>query len=181
MIYIRDLFKKNRGKLIPVLSPDQSVYKAVKEMIQLDIEAYLIADENKVLGIFSENDYLNKLFLEGKDSKQTSVKEVMTKDIFYVGINKSLDECMNIMIAENIHHLPVNDGSTVVGFITIKDVIDAILEDRDLLIEQLFGYITGSQFNQRPEEYSYDPNNLIDSNASIGKKKKIHKLRSVDV
>jgi CBS domain-containing protein len=154
MIPVSVLVKRNHEKPIPIFKPNLSVHEVIKDMTQSGIEAALIMDKDKILGIFSERDCMRPILLNGIDSRDLRVEDAMTKDVYCIGSNSLLDECLSVMSANNIGYLPVIDGSVLVDFISMKEVVEVLVDDRDFLIEQLVRYITGNQFTRRPLEQS---------------------------
>jgi CBS domain-containing protein len=102
-------------------------------------------DQIGVAGILSERDYARKIVLLGKTSKDTPVEDIMTplSDLYKVKPENSVDDCMVLMTAKKVRHLPVFDGNTFVGIISIGDVVKSIIAEQESLIEQLSNYISG--------------------------------------
>ncbi len=125
------------------VSPSQSVYEALELMAQKDIGAVLVLENNKVIGIFSERDYARKVILKGKSSRETTVGELMTRDVLYIRPDQSLEECMALMTDKRIRHLPVIQNDKLIGIVTIGDVVKAIISDQEFTIHELENYISG--------------------------------------
>ena len=142
MITVRDILRQ-KGNQIWWVSPDRTVYDALKLMAEKNAGALLVLDGEKIAGIFSERDYARKIILKGKASKETSVEEIMTSEVTTVGPGQSVDECMALMTNKRIRHLPVFEGEKLVGLISIGDVVKAIISEREFIIKQLENYITG--------------------------------------
>jgi CBS domain-containing protein len=104
----------------------------------------VINDKGKVEGIITERDYARKVFLKGRSSKETYVKEIMTTELFAVNPTSSVEECMALMTEKKIRHLPVMDGDKLIGVISIGDVVMAIIEAQGIMIEHLNNYIMGA-------------------------------------
>jgi len=126
------------------VSPSQSVYEALQLMAAKDIGAVLVLENGAVVGIFSERDYARKVILKGKSSKETTVGELMTRDVLYVRPDQSIDECMALMTEKHIRHLPVMEKDQLLGIVTIGDIVKAIISDQQFIIRELENYITGS-------------------------------------
>jgi CBS domain-containing protein len=109
-----------------------------------DIGAVLVMEGDKIVGILSERDYARKVILKGKSSSATKVREIMTAKVRAVSPEQSVEECMALMTASRIRHLPVLDGGRVAGLISIGDVVKAIIADQKFAIDQFNKYITGS-------------------------------------
>jgi len=103
----------------------------------------VVNDEGKVEGIITERDYARKVILQGRSSKETYVKEIMTKELLVVNPSTTIEECMGIMTEKRIRHLPVMEGDKLVGIISIGDVLKAIIEAQGIMIEHLSNYIMG--------------------------------------
>ncbi|MCX8110416.1 MAG: CBS domain-containing protein [Syntrophorhabdaceae bacterium] len=133
-----------KGSNVWTISPDAIVYRALEMMNNKGVGALVVVNENnKVEGIITERDYARKVILQGKSSKETYIKEIMTTELFVVNPNTTLEECMGIMTEKRIRHLPVLDGDKLVGIISIGDVLKAIIEAQGIMIEHLSKYIMG--------------------------------------
>lgn len=131
----------NKGYDIYSISSDAKVFDALKIMAEKDVGALLVTDEGKVNGIFSERDYARKVVLKGKSSKETEIKEVMSSRVIYVKPSMNADECMALLLNKRIRHLPVFENNTIIGLISIGDVVKAVIEDKEILINDLEEYI----------------------------------------
>ena len=126
------------------VTPNTSVYDSLKLMAEKNVGALLVLDANKVVGVFSERDYARKVILEGKSSKELSVKEIMSTEVVSVNPSQSIDECMALMTNKRIRHLPVLEGNRLVGIISIGDVVKATISEREVTITHLENYIRAS-------------------------------------
>ncbi len=135
---------QNKGKDVWSIHPDASVYEALQLMAKKEIGALLVMLDEIIVGIMSERDYARKVILKGKFSKEITVKEIMSTKVIYVNTTLSAEECMALMINKRIRHLPVIDNGRLVGIISIGDVVKAVIEDKEFLIDQLVHYITGT-------------------------------------
>lgn len=136
---------QGKGNQIWSVSPDTLVYDALKLMADKNLGAVLVLEASKLVGIFSERDYARKVILMGKSSKEIPVKEIMTEEVLYVRPNQSIEECMALMTAKRIRHLPVLEGEQLVGVISIGDVVKAFISEQEFVIKQLENYITGAR------------------------------------
>jgi CBS domain-containing protein len=126
------------------ISPDSTVYEAIEQMARRHIGALIVLRDGKLGGIVSERDYARKVILKGKHSHETRVSEIMTAPVFFVRPDQSLDECMRIMTANHVRHLPVLEGERVVGLVSIGDLVHWIIMSHEQTIHQLQSYITGA-------------------------------------
>lgn len=142
MTYVKDLLK-SKSQEIQSVSPDATVYDALKLMSEKEIGALIVMEGEKVVGIISERDYARKIILRGKTSKETLVREIMTSDLIKVKPENSVEECMILMTGKHVRHLPVFDQEKFVGIISIGDVVKSIISKQEMLIDQLSNYISG--------------------------------------
>jgi CBS domain-containing protein len=133
---------KNKGNQIWSVSPETTVYKALIIMADKSIGALLVVDSSgNPVGVLSERDYARKVILVGKSSKDTMVKEIMSSKVIFITPERSPEECMALMINKRIRHLPVLDNGKLVGFISIGDVVKAVFDEKEFVIDQLVQYI----------------------------------------
>lgn len=121
---------------------DTSVLNALRVMMEKNISALLILEDNQLSGIFTERDYARKIILQGKASADTPLSEVMTSNPITVSTADSLDHCMQIMTDKHIRHLPVVHENELAGMVSIGDVVKFIMEDQKQTISQLENYIS---------------------------------------
>ena len=121
--------------------PDDTVFQALHLLAEYEAGALMVMDQGRLVGIISERDYTRKIALQGRSSKDTLVKDIMTRDVLYVTPKTSTRDCMALMSEKNIRHLPVLDGSTVLGMISVRDILDDTIADHELTIAQLENYI----------------------------------------
>ena len=130
-----------KGPLVSISSA-ATVFDALDLMARHDVGALIVIDEGRLAGIFSERDYARKVILHGKHSKELAVSEIMTTDVLCVRPDDSVEACMSLMTDKRVRHLPVVDGDTVVGIVSIGDVVKALLHEQQFVIDQLERYIT---------------------------------------
>ncbi len=123
------------------IAPDVTVFDALKLMAEKNIGALPVMDGEKLLGILSERDYARKVILEGKSSKETLVKEIMTEKVLIVKPETTNEECMALMSEKFLRHLPVIENDRVIGIISIGDVVKAIISEQNFTINNLQQYI----------------------------------------
>ncbi|MBO0750590.1 MAG: CBS domain-containing protein [Bradyrhizobiaceae bacterium] len=134
-----------KGHEVWSVRPNDTVYDAIKLMADKDIGALMVRDGTRTMGIITERDYARNVFLKGRGSPQTLVGEIMACDVTCVNPEQSIEECMAIMTARRVRHLPVICGDELLGIVSIGDLIKSIISDREFVIEQLEHYIRGTR------------------------------------
>lgn len=132
----------NRDSTVYQVSPTVSVFEALQLLAEYGIGALVVMDQGKLVGVVSERDYTRKVALAGKNSKETTVADIMTKDVVTVAPNTGTTNCMALMSQKKIRHLPVMEGAKVLGMISIRDIMDDIIADHEQTISQLTQYIS---------------------------------------
>jgi CBS domain-containing protein len=132
-----------KGHAVWSIPPDASVYEAIKLMADKGVGALLVMEGQKLVGIVSERDYARKVILQGKSSRDTPVRDIMTDKVFYVRPEQTVEECMALMTAQRIRHLPVLDDDRVIGVVSIGDLVRAVISEQEVRIQQLEQYIMG--------------------------------------
>jgi CBS domain-containing protein len=140
---VRNILQSKNNSTISV-SPDSTVFEALELMVEKNIGALLVMDQEEFVGIFTERDYARKVILKGKASKETPISEIMTEDPVTVTMDNTIEDCMRLMTNKFIRHLPVMDNGKLVGIISIGDVVKFIIEEQRFIIENLEHYITGT-------------------------------------
>jgi CBS domain-containing protein len=131
-----------KGSAVCAAKPDETVYHALTVMAEKNIGALIVREGESVVGIFSERDYARQVELQGKASKDTLLRDVMTTRVVFVRPEQSLEECMALMTDKRIRHLPVLEQAQLVGILSIGDVVKAVISEKEFLISQLENYIT---------------------------------------
>lgn len=142
MSTVRDMIRKKGGEVFSI-SPDATVFDALKLMSEDNSGALMVMQNGSVEGILSERDCIRKLDLMGRVSRETRVSEIMTAKVVYVEADQPLEECMAVMIDKGIRHLPVFDNGELLGLISVRDVLKEVVDVQKFLISQLEHYITG--------------------------------------
>ena len=137
---VSELLKKRDGALWHV-RPDDTVFAALQLLAQYEVGALMVMDGGRLVGVLSERDYTRKIALQGLNSKATPVSDIMTRQVLVVKPETDTRDCMALMSSRKVRHLPVVDGATVLGMISIRDILDDIIEDHEATIAQLETYI----------------------------------------
>ena len=142
MTTVAKLFQE-KGRAVWSIAPDATVYDALSLMAAKNVGALVVVEGASVVGILSERDYGRKVILKGKFSKDTLVREIMTDKVYFVRPEQTIEECMAVMTAEHIRHLPVLTDDRLTGIVSIGDVVRVTISDKEFLIKQLEHYIAG--------------------------------------
>ncbi len=132
---------KGKGPDVWSVHPDDTVLDAIKMLAEKDIGALIVIEDDKPVGIFTERDYARKVYLKGKSSLDTTVRDIMVAPVICVGLDQSVDECMALMTAKRFRHLPVMDGDQLVGMVSIGDLVKSVIAEQQFTIEQMEQYI----------------------------------------
>ena len=131
----------HKGHDIQAVSPDDTVYDAIKRMSDLDIGALIVIEGEKVIGLITERDYARNVFLLGKASPTTRVRDAMADEVLSVDRKATTRECMAIMTGKRTRHLLVMEGEELLGILSIGDLVRSIVAEQDIAIDQLEQYI----------------------------------------
>jgi len=142
MGHVADLLRV-KGNAIYTISSDATVYEAIVDMVRHNVGSLVVVDGDTPVGIFTERDYLREIALKGRTSRNTEVREIMIRDVIVVDRDRTLDECMAIMTERRVRHLPVVADGSLIGVISIGDVVKQLSQDRKAEIKYLTDYITG--------------------------------------
>jgi CBS domain-containing protein len=137
---VSELLKRRNSTLWHV-HPDNTVFEALQALARHEAGALMVMDQGCLVGVFSERDYTRKIALQGRNSKDTPVAGIMTRNVVTVSPDTRTRVCMALMSEKRIRHLPVLDGGTVLGMISIRDIMDDIIADHEITIAQLESYI----------------------------------------
>ncbi len=139
---IRDILQE-KGTTIWSAAPDDSVLDAIRRMAEYGVGALLVINDGQLVGFFSERDYTRKVILEGLASRDTPVEKVMSTPVISISPDATVQQGLSMMTEKHIRHLPVTDASGVIGVVSIRDLVKAVIEDQQALIEQLESFIMG--------------------------------------
>jgi len=126
------------------ISPETSVYDAIASMSEKHIGALVVLSAGRLAGIITERDYARKVILKGKQSRETSVREIMSSPVLFMTPEQTVGQCMYVMNARQIRYLPVLEADRVIGIVSIGDLVNWIITAQDDTIRHLHNYITGS-------------------------------------
>jgi CBS domain-containing protein len=137
-----ELLKKRDSSVFHV-APEVMVFDGLKLLASYGVGAMVVLEQGKLVGIFSERDYTRKVALQGKNSREITIAEIMTRNVITVPPTAGTRVCMSLMSTNKIRHLPVVDAGKVVGLISIRDIMDDIIADHEQTISHLQTYISG--------------------------------------
>jgi len=136
-----ELLKKRDPRVYQV-PPDLLVFDGLKLLAEYEVGAVVVMDKGRLVGVLSERDYTRKVALQGKNSREIRVADIMTRDVVTVTPQTGTNTCMALMSQKKIRHLPVLDGDQVLGMISIRDIMDDIIASHEETIAQLQSYIS---------------------------------------
>ena len=137
---IRDILHK-KGTDVWSASPDETVLEAIRRMAEHGVGALLVLEDDQLVGLFSERDYSRKVILQGLRSQDTPVRTIMSAPVLTISPDATVQQGLKKMNENFVRHLPVTDSSGVVGVVSIRDLVEAVMEDQQTLIEQLEDYL----------------------------------------
>jgi CBS domain-containing protein len=140
-----DVLKTKADQAVYTITPDDTVFNAVKLMADRNIGALLVFERSELVGMITERDYARKITLMSRSSQETRVREIMTSAVMYVRPHHTSEECMALMTETRVRHLPVMDGPKLLGVISIGDLVKDIISEQKFIIEQLEHYISGDR------------------------------------
>lgn len=132
---------KSKGHKVYIIRPDDSVLNAIRQMAERDVGSLMVVENGLPIGIFTERHYARKIFLKGRSSPNTQVRDAMSMRTIFALPQHTVEECMAVMTKNKIRHLPVLKGEELVGIVSIGDLVQSTIADQDFTIEQLEQYI----------------------------------------
>jgi CBS domain-containing protein len=133
----------HKGSAVWSIAPNATVFDAIQLMADKNVGALPVVENGRLAGMISERDYTRKVILKGKSSKETPVRDIMTQELVTVDAGDSVTECMRVMTDKRIRHLPVMEGSKMIGLVSIGDLVRRIISAQTATIDNLEKYITG--------------------------------------
>lgn len=141
---VRDILKR-KGSEYYYVQPENSVFEALETMAEKEVGAVMVLENGNLVGMFTERDYARKIVLHGYTSREAKVGDFMTKALFTVSPDTSISDCMGVMTAKRIRHLPVMERNRIVGLISIGDVVNSVIQQQGDTIKDLENYIYGGK------------------------------------
>jgi CBS domain-containing protein len=132
----RQILSENPRDVISV-APDDSVLAALRLMTDKDVSTVLVMQDDKVAGILSQRDYARKVELEGRNARDTKVRDIMTTEVFYVTPDHTCEQCLVLMHTKRIRHLPVIESQRVIGVLSNTDVLEELISEDEHLLKDL--------------------------------------------
>ena len=134
---------EGKGRTVFSIEPDASVYSALERMSEHNIGALPVLDGEKLVGLVSERDYARKVILQGHNSREMRVRDIMSHHVTCAGPGDDVQHCMAIMTEKHIRHLPVVHEGKVIGLVSIGDLVKSIIDEQQFVIDQMTQYIAG--------------------------------------
>lgn len=141
-----DSILKQKSAEVWSVTPDTTVYDAIRLLAEKNIGAVLVKSEDKLVGILSERDYTRKVALKGKSSKETLVREIISTPVITATPSHTVEDCMRLMTEHRIRHLPVVAEEKVVGVVSIGDLVNWVISAQSVAIQQMENYIAGNYY-----------------------------------
>ncbi len=133
---------REKGHDVLSVSPDDTVFDAIKIMSDRDVGALVVMEGDRLVGIVTERHYARNVILKGRSSPETKVRKIMSKHVVCARPEQTVEECMAVMTDKAVRHLPVLDKKKLVGIVSIGDLVKSIISDQNFTIEQLEHYIS---------------------------------------
>jgi CBS domain-containing protein len=134
-----------KGRDVHSIHPDASVFDALKRMAENDIGSLVVLEGDELVGIITERHYSREIALKGRTSPATLVRDIMSTRVVFARPEQSVEECMAVMTARAVRHLPVLEHKRVVGIVSIGDLVKSMIDDQKFIIEELEHFIHGDR------------------------------------
>ena len=134
---------RRKGSRVVTTGPEVSVFEAIERMVENNVGSIVVVEGTDIVGIFTERDYLRRIVLEGRTSRETALREIMTKDVVYIEPTETIKQCLAVMTEKKIRHLPVMDESELAGVVSIGDCVKELSRGAEVNVRYLTDYITG--------------------------------------
>jgi len=134
-----------KGRDVHSIHPDASVFDALKRMAESNIGSLIVLEGDKLVGIITERHYSREIALKGRTSPATLVRDIMSTRVMFARPEQSVEECMAVMTARAVRHLPVLENKRVVGIVSIGDMVKSVIDDQKFIIEELEHFIHGER------------------------------------
>jgi CBS domain-containing protein len=134
-----------KGHDVYFIHPDASVFDAIKMMAENNIGSLVVLDDGKLVGLIAERHYAREIILRGRTSRGTLVRDIMSKEVICARSDQPVEECMAVMTAKGVRHLPVLEHGRLVGIVSIGDMVKSVISDQKFMIEQLEHFIQGAR------------------------------------
>ena len=142
-----DSILQHKGREVWSVTPDHTVFEAIRLMAEKNVGALLVVEEGRPVGVVSERDYARKVALQGKHSRETIVRDIISGRLITVTRGQTVADCMRLMTEHRIRHLPVVEAGAILGLISIGDLVNWIISSQNATIDQLRSYISGEYPN----------------------------------
>jgi CBS domain-containing protein len=146
MRLVQDILN-HKGHDVFSVDPEATIFSAIETMADRRIGALLVMQGGKPVGIVTERDYARKVALEGRSSRDSKVRDIMSTRVLCVAPDRTVEDCMALMTGRRARHLPVVDRKEVIGLISIGDLVKAMIAEQQFMIDQLHDYITGQSLH----------------------------------
>lgn len=134
-----------KGHDVYFIHPDASVFDAIKMMAENNVGSLVVLDDGKLVGLIAERHYAREIILRGRTSRGTLVRDIMSKEVICARSDQPVEECMAVMTAKGVRHLPVLEHGRLVGIVSIGDMVKSVISDQKFMIEQLEHFIHGDR------------------------------------
>jgi len=134
-----------KGYDVYFIHPDASVFDAIKMMAENNVGSLVVLDDGKLVGLIAERHYAREIILRGRTSRGTLVRDIMSKEVICARSDQPVEECMAVMTAKGVRHLPVLEHGRLVGIVSIGDMVKSVISDQKFMIEQLEHFIQGAR------------------------------------